>query len=255
MKYLFQKLEGIILRSIDYGESNKIITIFSRELGKVGAVARGAKKPNNRFVSVSQPFTYGYFVCTMGSGLGNLQQGESIEGFRHIKEDLMKTAYAAYIVELLDKGTEEKKSNPYLFELLLQTLRYLNEDYDPDIIKNIFEIKMLSVLGLQPKLDCCSVCGNTNGPFSFSVKEAGLLCANCTHRDLHTFKVSQATIKLLRVFYYLDIMKIGSISVKETTKKELELCISSYYDEYSGLYLKSKRFLKQMENFNSKWNQ
>lgn len=246
---MLKKIEGIVIKTTDYGEANKILTIYSREMGKVGAVARGAKKPKNRFVSLSQPFTYGYFVCYFGSGLGTLRQGESIEHFRHIQQDLLLTSYAAYVAELLDKGTEERVRNPFLFELFLQTLRYLNEDYDRDIIKNIFEVKMLPVLGLKPNFSGCSLCGQVSGPFVFSVKEGGFLCQNCAHHDPHHLRVSQATIKLLRLFSLLDITKIRSINVKERTKKELELCISTYYDEYSGIYLKSKRFLKQLEDY------
>ncbi len=244
---MLEKVEGIVLKSIDYGESNKILTIFSREKGKFGAVARGAKKPNSRLAAVSQPFTYGYFLCLTGTGLATIQQGEIIDSFRDIKEDLLLAAYSSYTVELLDKGTDEKKVNPFLFELLYQTLKYYGEGYDPKIIKNIFEVKMLSVLGFRPVLDGCALCGNHDGPYFFSVKEGGILCQKCVHHDPYHLKVSQATLRLLRLFYFLDIHRIGSINVKETTKKELELCISAYYDEYSGLYLKSKKFLQQVE--------
>lgn len=245
---MYKKIEGIVLKTTDYGEANKILTIYSREMGKVGAVARGAKKPKNRFVSLSQPFTYGYFICYFGTGLGNLQQGESIDHFRNIKQDLLLTSYASYVAELLDKGTEERVRNPYLFELFLQTLQYLNEGYDRDIIKNIFEVKMLQVLGLQPNFSSCVMCGDTAGPFVFSIREGGLLCHQCSHNDPMHLAVSQATIKLLRLFSLIDINKIGTINVKEKTKKELELCISTYYDEYSGLYLKTKRFLRQLKD-------
>ena len=244
---MLEKIEGIVLKTTDYGESNKILTIFSREKGKFGAVARGAKKPNSRLAAVSQPFTYGYFLCLTGSGMATIQQGEIIDAFKEIKEDLLLAAYASYTIELLDKGTDEKKRNPFLFELLYQTLKYYGEGYDPKIIKNIFEVKMLSVLGYRLVLDGCAHCGNSDVPYFFSIKEGGLLCHNCLHHDPHHIKVSPATLRLLRLFAMLDIHRIGSISVKETTKKELELCISSYYDEYTGLYLKSKKFLQQVE--------
>ncbi|MGE0992705.1 DNA repair protein RecO, partial [Bacillus sp. GMa5/2] len=75
---MFQKVEGIVIRTTDYGETNKIVTIFSRELGKISAMARGAKKPKSRLASVSQLMTHGHFLIQMGSGLGTLQQGEII---------------------------------------------------------------------------------------------------------------------------------------------------------------------------------
>lgn len=246
---MLQKCEGIVIRTTDYSETNKIVTLFTREWGKVGVMARGAKKPSSRLSSVTQLFTYGYFLVQTGSGLGSLQQGEMISSMKSIGGDIFLTAYASYIVELTDKCTDEKKPNPFHFELLYQTLNYLNEGYDPDILMNIYEMKMLNVLGLYPILNQCSVCGSTDGHFSFSLREGGFLCHRCLDRDPYHFKISQATVKLLRLFYYIDLSRLGNISVKEETKAELKKIISAYYDEYSGLYLKTKKFLNSMDQF------
>jgi DNA repair protein RecO (recombination protein O) len=244
---LFEKCEGIVIRTTDYGETNKIVTLFTREWGKVAAMARGAKKPSSRLSSVTQLFTYGYFLIQKSHGIGSLQQGEAIQTMRGIREDIFTTAYASYIVELTDKATEDKRPNPYLFELLLQTLQYMNEGLDLDILTYIYEMKMLNVLGLYPKLDGCAVCRKTEGKFAFSIKEGGFLCHRCYDKDPYFLQVSPATIKLLRLFYYLDLSRLGKISVKDETKKELHRIISAYYEEYSGLLLKTKRFLNQIE--------
>lgn len=244
---MLQKCEGIVLRTTDYGETNKIVTLFTREWGKIGVMARGAKKPKSRLAAITQPFTYGYFLVQKGSGLGSLQQGEMIASWRGIKEDICLTAYASFIVELADKCAEEKKVNPYFFELLYQTLNFINEGYDPVILKNIFEMKMLPALGLHPILNQCAVCGATEGQFSFSVKEGGIICHRCFEKDPYSLKVSAAAVKLLRIFYYLDLNRLGNISVKPQTKAELKLVIDSYYDEYSGLFLKTRKFLDQLE--------
>lgn len=245
---MLQKCEGIVIRTSHYGEANKVVTLYTREWGKVGVMAVGAKKPNSRLAAVTQPFTYGYFLVKKGSGLGNLQQGDIISSMRSIKEDIFLTAFASYIIDLTDKCTDERKPNPFLFELLYQTLNFMNEGYDPEILSNIYEMKMLNSLGLYPVLNQCSVCGNTEGEFSFSIREGGFICHRCLDKDPYHFKISQATVKLLRLFYYLDISRLGNISVKDETKKELKTIISAYYDEYSGLNLKTKKFLKQMEN-------
>lgn len=253
MSKLLQKVEGIVIRTNDYGETNKIVTIFTRELGKIGVMARGAKKPKSRLTAISQVFVYGYYLVQMGSGLGTLQQGEIITSHRGIREDLMKTAYAAYIVELTDRLLEEKRSNPYLFELLYQTLNYLNEGIDPEVLTFIYEMKMLSIAGIHPKLDGCVLCSNNEGEFAFSIREGGFLCHRCVPIDPQVIYTSQATLKLLRLFYYFDLNRLGKVSVSETTKKEIKTIISSLYDEYSGLNLKSKRFLNQLNSFDHKF--
>jgi DNA repair protein RecO (recombination protein O) len=246
---MLQKCEGIVIRAMDYGETNKIVTIYTREWGKVGVMARGAKKPNSRLAAITQLFSYGYFLIQKGSGLGSMQQGEMISSMRTIREDIILTAYASYILELTDKCTDEKKPNPYLFELLYQTLNYMNEEYDLDILIHIFEMKMLNSLGLYPILDKCAVCGQTDGHFSFSIRENGFICHRCVENDPYHFKISAATLKLLRIFYYFDLSRLGNISVKIETKKELKQVIDAYFEEYSGLHLKTKRFLNQMEQF------
>ncbi|PLS15197.1 DNA repair protein RecO [Bacillus sp. M6-12] len=245
---MFQKCEGIVIRRTNYGENNKIITLYTREWGKTGVMARGASKPNSRLSAVTQLFYYGYFLVQPSTGLGTLQQGETINSLRSIREDIFATAYASYIIELLDKSVEDKKANPFLFELVLQTLMYIDEGYDAEILKFIFEMKMLPVLGLTPTLDHCANCGNTEGEFSFSLREGGFLCHRCYEKDPYRIKISPASLKLLRLFYYFDLTRLGNVSVKQETKKELERVIDTYYEEFSGLQLKSKKFLKQMDN-------
>jgi DNA repair protein RecO (recombination protein O) len=246
---MLQKCEGIVIRTTDYGETNKIVTLYTREFGKVGVMARGAKKPNSRLSAVTQLFTYGQYLFQSGTGLGSLQQGEMISSMRAIREDIFLTAHASYIVDLTDKVTEDRKSNPFLFELLFQTLNYMNEGYDMEILKNIYEMKMLNVQGLYPILDKCANCGSTEGEFNFSIREGGLLCHRCFELDPYRIKIGSGTVRLLRLFYLLDLHRLGNISVKPETKAELKKVISSYYDEYSGLYLKTRRFLDQMDSF------
>lgn len=246
---MLQKCEGIVIRTTDYGETNKIVTLYTREWGKIGVMARGAKKPSSRLSSISQLFTHGYFLIQKGTGLGGMQQGEMISSMRSIGEDIFLTAYASYIVELTDKCTDEKKPNPFHFELLYQTLHYMNEGYDPDILTNIYEMKMLNVLGLHPILNQCSVCGSTDGLFSFSIREGGFICHRCLDKDPYHYKLSPASVKLLRLFYFFDLSRLGNISVKDETKLELKTVISAYYEEYSGLHLKTKKFLDSMGKF------
>lgn len=249
---MLEKCEGIVIRTTDYAETNKIVTLYTREWGKVGVMARGAKKPSSRLTAITQPFTYGHFLIQRGRGLGSLQQGEIISSMRSMREDIFQTAYASYIIDLTDKSTDEKKPNPFLFQLLLQTLQYLDEGYDQDILMHIYEMKMLNVLGLYPILDHCANCGRTEGTFSFSVREGGLLCHRCLAKDPYHFKVSQASIRLMRLFYLLDLSRLGSISVKHETKAELKKMIAAYYEEYSGLHLKTKRFLDQLDSLKDK---
>lgn len=244
---MLHKVEGIVIRTINYGETNKIITIYTREKGKVSVMARGARKPKSRLSSVSQLFTYGQFMYQHTSGLGTLQQGEIISTMRVIREDLFFTAFAAYYVELTNKLTDENVPNGFLFEFLLQTLQLLCEGKDQNVLTFIFELKMLHLAGIQPYLNGCTVCHSTEGKFAFSIREGGFLCHRCIHKDSYALMISKQAVKLLRLFFYFDLSRLGDVSLKDETIREIRQVIDAYYEEYSGLYLKSKRFLDQIE--------
>ncbi|MET3290097.1 UNVERIFIED_CONTAM: DNA repair protein RecO (recombination protein O) [Brevibacillus sp. OAP136] len=245
---MLAKWEGIVIRTVDYGEAGKVLTLFTREHGKVGVMARGAKKPRSRLAAVSQPFTYGYFlVKTGGFGMADLTQGEIVESFAALRQDLLLTAYTAYIVELFDRLTHEGEVNPFLFQLLLLTLRYLDEGRDAEVLCRIFESKMLIVAGIKPQLHACSDCGSTQEPFVISVTHGGLLCPNCQVHDPYSITVTPTTWKLLRLFQMFDLERLGEIDVKPSTRSQLKHVLRRFIDEHLDIRLKSRNFLDQME--------
>ena len=112
------------------------------------------------------------------------------------------------------------------------------------IITNILELKYLDYLGIKPVLDSCAVCGRPSA-ITVSTSKGGFVCANC-----HTNEkiVDKKTINVLRKLYHVDISKISKIKLSNNTRKEIDDFINEYYDRYSGLYLKSKNFLKSIKN-------
>lgn len=241
-------MEGIVIKTIPYGESNTIITLYTKELGKIGVMARGAKKPKSRFTSITQLFTYGIFVFQRGRGLGTLQQGEALSSFRHIREDLVKTAYAAYLAELLDRYTSEEEMKPDLFGWLKQALEYINYGIDPEVITFLFEIKMMKTAGIVPELSRCVSCHAAEANFSFSIREGGFLCERCAYKDPYRMNISKGAARLLNMFYHLDLGRLGNVSLKKETKRELRMLFDAYMEEYSGVFIKSKKFLKQLDD-------
>lgn len=241
-------MEGIVIRTVPYGESNTIITLYTKELGKIGVMARGAKKPKSRFTSIAQLFTYGIFVFQRGRGLGTLQQGEALSSFRHIREDLVKTAYAAYLTELLDRYTSEEDMKLDLFGWLRQSLEYINHGIDPEVITFLFELKIMKTAGIVPELSRCVSCHATEGDFSFSIREGGFLCERCAYKDPYRMNISKGAARLLNMFYHLDLARLGNVSLKKETKRELRMLFDAYMEEYSGVFIKSKKFLKQLDD-------
>nr|WP_246484788.1 DNA repair protein RecO [Virgibacillus salarius] len=242
-----EKIKGLVLKTQDYGETHKIVTIYSKKIGKFSAIARGAKKTKSRMAAVTQPFIYAEFFVYIQTGLSTIQQGEIIHSFRSIREDIIKTAYAAYIVELTDKLSDDKDPDTFIFEQLFETMKWIEKNDDVNIPTMMYELKLYGKGGFAPTLDRCSNCGGNTPPFVFSIAEGGILCHHCRSMDREAIQLSELLAKLLRIFATVNLQRVGNISVKKENQQLLRQLLDAYYDYYGGYYIKSKKFLKQID--------
>ncbi|ASK63161.1 DNA repair protein RecO [Virgibacillus phasianinus] len=244
---MLEKIEGIVIKTQDYGETHKIITIFSKKIGKFSALARGAKKTKSRMAAVTQPFIHGEFFVYINKGLSTIQQGEVIHSNRAIREDIIKTAFTAYIVELTDKLMESGEPDYFIYDQLMQTISWISEHEFAEIPIMMYELKLYKKGGFVPTVDKCVNCNRYVDLRSFSIAEGGLLCSQCTSIDPSAISLPQSVAKLLRIFLEVGIEQVGTIKMKERNIQLLRNLLDAYYDQYGGYFLKSKRFLKQMD--------
>lgn len=242
---MIKKIEGIVVSEVDYKESSKIINVFSPTEGVVGILARGTKKVKSNLSGVTSKLTYGYFhVNYKENGLSTLIEVDIIDGFKKIRRSIDLISYASYLVEL-SSMVYKHDNNIEIYNLLIASLKKIDEGYDYVVITNILELKLLEYLGIKPVIDRCVNCGSKVDIVTISSYKGGYLCKNCARDEAI---VNIKTIKLLRMFYYVDINKISKLEISDNIKKELNRFIDDYYDRYSGLYLKSKVFLKNLQN-------
>lgn len=244
---MLEKLEGIVIKTQDYGETHKIVTIFSKKIGKLSALARGAKKTKSRMAAVTQPFIHGEFLIYLNTGLSTIQQGEVINSNRAVREDIMKTAFTAFIVELTDKLLEPNEPEYYIYEQLTKTIAWIAEHDDAEIPIMMYELKLYKKGGFAPTVDKCVHCSRTDNLISFSIAEGGLLCNRCTTIDRYAIPLPKSIAKLLRIFLEVGLEQVGTITIKEENKQLLRKLLDAYYDQYGGYFLKSKKFLKQID--------
>lgn len=244
---MLHKWEGIVLKSRPYGESNKIVTLMTREAGKVTVMARGAKKPASRLAGVTQTFVHGMFVIKRTTGMGTLQQGEHIDSMRHIQTDIIRAAYASYIVEMVDRLVEEGGPESFAFEVLVQALSAIEDDYDPEAISLFVDWKMLPYTGVQPILHQCASCAEVEGEFAFSFTQGGFLCHRCYHLDPYIIRLTPTQLKLIRMFYTVPIDQISKLELKKGTKQFIKMIVTTIYEEQTGIRLKSRSFIEQLE--------
>jgi len=244
---MIKKIEGIVISEVDYKESSKIINIYTKEYGIIGCLARGSKRLKSNLSGVSSKLTYGYFhINYKENGMSTLMEVDIINNFKNIKKDIEKISYVAYITELVTQVFKHE-NNKNIYTLYIDSIKKINDGFDPMVITNILELKLLDSLGIRPVIDSCVSCGNMNGIVTISSYKGGYLCNNCCNNEkiVHT-----KTIKLIRMFYYVDISKIDKIEISDTIKNEINEFIDDYYDRYSGLYLKTKTFLKNLNKIN-----
>lgn len=244
---MLRQIEGIVLKSRDYGETHKMITIYTKQMGKITAIARGANKPKSKLSAVSQVFIQGEFLAYVTKGLSTIQQGQTTNSYRHIREDIVKTAYAAYIIELTDKLLDEKQPDAFIYNQLCKTLAWIDQNDTFMIPLMMYELKMFSKGGIAPVIDRCVVCGRTESFRSFSIQEGGILCEQCHTNDLRAIQLHPSLFKLLAIFLHVELERIGNISVKKENEQLLRRLFDQYYDEYGGFHLKSKKFLAQID--------
>ncbi|MBA4493163.1 DNA repair protein RecO [Paenactinomyces guangxiensis] len=244
---MLHKVEGIVLKAKDYGESHQIVLIFTEYQGKIAVMARGSKKTKSRFGAVTEPFTQAHFVWfSGGSGMGTLSQADLIHSRRLIRSDLLLTAYGAYWLDLIDKCTEEKEPNPPLYRFLASALDKLENGTDPDILTRIVELRVMGVSGVQPVLHHCVNCRSNRRPVSFSVSQGGFLCADCQSVDRDAFPISEASARILPLLSRIELDRLGEIKVKPETKEQLERMNHAFMDEYLPFHLKSREILNQI---------
>ena len=211
---MLEKLEGIVIRTRDYGESHKVVILFTREYGKFAVMARGAKKPKSRLAAVTQPFTSGQYLCYTGSGMATLSQGDILKSRHLLRSDLILASYAAYWTEFLDKLKEEKEPDPPIHIWLETVLNMLEEGADPEILSRIFELKVLESTGYRPRLEGCVHCGSANLPVKFSIRQGGFLCPECSSRDPGALFLSPAAARVLGTLGAITPHRLGQIRVK-----------------------------------------
>ena len=238
---MIKQIEGIVVSEIDYKESSKIINVLTADGELIGLIARGCKKIKSKISGIGR-LTYAIFQISYRNNLSTLIEYDLINSFKNIKNDIEKISYSMFLTELVHKVYEHSEHKE-IYDIYKNSLLKIEEGFDPLIITNILELKLLEYLGIKPIVDSCVNCGSTKDIVTISSYKGGYLCKNCcSNEPIFTNK----TIKLIRMFYYVDISKITKLEISSNVKKEINAFIDDYYDRYSGLYLKSKDFIDSL---------
>lgn len=240
------KTEGIIVGETNYSESSKILKILTKDYGLISVMSKGCRNIKSKLRGVSGKLVYGNFnLYYKEGGISTLISADVLDTLKNVITDINKISYVSYILDLTEQIFKEVELTQAtkIYELLISVIKKINEMYDEEILVNIYELKLLDFLGIRPNIDGCSICGSTKNIVTISSNSGGYVCQNC-YQDGRIY--SSKTIQLIRMFFYVDVSKITKLELSSEIKKELNEFITDYYDQYSGLYLKSKNFLKNL---------
>ncbi len=253
MKRGLYKTRAVILNSIDFGESDRILTFYTHGHGKVKGIAKGARRSRKRFVGNLDLLSHItlIFFRTDKSELVRVEDAALIEGFPGLKADIDKLSEACYLLELVSEMTREGQVIPQVFDLLLTFINMLGGG-DADVLLRYFEIKLLSILGYLPHLDGCVAC---KSPFdgleariSFSSEKGGAVCGNCSHGVSGLIAISPGTARFLSMAEKFDSVKLARLKPAAVFLEESEKLLDDFIKYQIGRELKTKKFLSKLRN-------
>jgi DNA repair protein RecO (recombination protein O) len=242
------RTEAIILKRSDFGEADRLLTLYTPGLGKVKAIAKGVRKPTSRKSGHVELFTHSQLLIAKGRNLDIVTQAETVHAFRPLREDLLRTTYAYYAAELVDLFVEEGIENRPLFDLLLAMLAWLGDASDLNLTTRFFELHLLSLLGYRPQLFHCVACRRQIEPVPnfFSAADGGILCADCGQKHRGAQEITLNALKVLRFLQTRDYDTCRRLRLSRPLHRELEKTMYDYITYTLERNLKSVKFLNTL---------
>jgi DNA repair protein RecO (recombination protein O) len=243
-----QRVEAVVLRHSDWGEADRMLTIFTRELGKLRVVAKGARRPRSRKAGHLEPFTRVALLLARGREIWIVTQAETLDAYLPVRDDLERTGYAAYVAELLDRFTYEEGENSSLYRLFVEALERVSTLKDPVPAIRYYEIRLLDLLGFRPELFHCVQCGNEIQPEAqyFSALLGGVVCPRCGIDAAGVRPVSVQALKYLRHYQRSSYAEATRVRLPDAVRPELEALMQHYLTYLLERGLNSPAFLREV---------
>ncbi|MBR6444295.1 MAG: DNA repair protein RecO [Firmicutes bacterium] len=269
---MYTETEGIILKQINTVNGRRMLHLFSRKFGKISAGTGISERSRSKAGLAMRPFTYGRYELYKGRETYNINSAEAIRSYYRIGEDVDKYMHASYVLELVDKLTVEEHSFPQLFNLTLAFLSAMEErkkKYGTLVLA--FELKALKLMGIEPRLDACVVCGaqigspagkedggspenppaaETESTVLFSIPEGGIICGDCAKKTPHQdggqliYSLNTGIVDILRYFVNNPMKNIEKLGLDDGLFREIHTIVKAYMEHHLGIgKLKSEDFI------------
>jgi DNA repair protein RecO (recombination protein O) len=242
------RVEAVVLQHRDWGEADRLLWLFTREMGKVRAVAKGVRKLRSRKAGHLEPFTRVSLLLAQGRDMPIITQAETADAYSTLREDLLLVGYASYVIELLDRLTYEEGENRALYRLLVDTLKRLSEGEEASLVVRFYEVRLQDLLGFRPQLFHCARCGAEIKPEDqyFSAEEGGVLCPACGKGTAGSRPISMLALKYLRHFQRSTFTEARRAQLSHSLSREMEILMQHYLTYLLERGLNTPSFLRRI---------
>lgn len=235
---------GMVLSAIPVGDYDKRLVILTKELGKISAFAKGARRQNSALLACSEPFTFGEFTLYIGRNSYSVSSADISNYFPELRYDLEGLCFGLYFCEFADYISKENANETETLKLLYQSLRALVKNtIEKPLIRVIYELKMITLMGIAPQVFYCVKCegGSDNdsdenlqktSPYKFSSQSGGILCEKCYYHDIQAIKLDTSTLFTMQYIISKDIEKLYTFRVSSKVLNELTRIIKEYMKSY-----------------------
>lgn len=242
------RTEALVLKGYNYGEADRILTLFTPHIGKVRSIAKGVRRAKSRKSGHLDLFTRSSLLLARGRELDVVTQAETVETFGGMRTDLWRASQAHYVAELVDRFSAERMPNYPLYSLTVSTFRRLATLNSVDLAVRSFEVQLLQVTGYRPQLRRCVNCDSKVEPVinRFSVKLGGILCPPCSGVDSAAPPIGVDALKALRYLQTNEEVLLRADGVGEDVHRELERRLQEYITYHIESQPRSTGFLDRL---------
>jgi DNA repair protein RecO (recombination protein O) len=245
------KTEAIVLRSMDLGEADRVLTVLTPRLGKLRVIAKGVRRPKSRIGGGLQPFSDVQLVLAVGRTWDVVTTASLEDPHLGLRNDLHSTAAAWYVVELADRFCEGAADSRQAFELLAQALAGLDapsSDVTREVVARWFELHLLDAMGFRPELGRCLECGSEIAPDgnSYSPAAGGIVCPQCRHAALGARTVGADALKILRHLQRSSLVEVLALRLSAGLHREVERLLHDTVISVLERELRSRDFLHEV---------
>jgi DNA repair protein RecO (recombination protein O) len=241
------RTQAVVLKRMDLGEADRIVTLFSRDEGKIRAVAKGVRRTTSRSAGHLEPFTLSDVLFAVGRELDVISQADTLEAFRNLRENLELTTHAYYLAEVVDLLTADRIENAAVFDTLVDGLHNLDNAVDVKLVLIAFQLRLLDALGYRPELRECVSCRSQIEPERnyFSALTGGVLCPVCGPREATSRAVGTSALKLMRFLQLTQGQQ--TVNAPPHVSREAEALLRDYAEHLVERRLRSPALIARVQ--------